>query len=184
LHLHNFHGASGARGRTKISTREVDGSFTYYAPGVIGVNISAWEKHGKEAMKRARACVLGADSAGQRGEFHGGKWFYVGRRPPALKHKKNSPALDPFVDIAATIGVAQAKNRRMFGVLFADPDSAASPATEDAPGAGPTPRTPPSDRTIPDSKRARVVPALAQQLPLTAALLATATQLSVSRRLI
>ena len=35
---------------TKISTREVDGSFTYYAPGVIGVDISAWDKHGKEAL--------------------------------------------------------------------------------------------------------------------------------------
>jgi hypothetical protein len=48
---------------TKISTREVDGSYTYYAPGVIGVDFSEWDKHGKRAMKRARACFLGTDDS-------------------------------------------------------------------------------------------------------------------------
>ena len=33
---------------TKISTREVDGSFTFYAPGVIGVDFSVWDKHGEK----------------------------------------------------------------------------------------------------------------------------------------
>jgi hypothetical protein len=48
---------------TKISTREVDGSFTYYAPGVIGIDILVWDKYGKAAMKQACVCVVGADSA-------------------------------------------------------------------------------------------------------------------------
>ena len=52
---------------TKISTSENDGSFTYYAPGVIGVDISAWGKHGKKAMKQASVCVVGADAANKNG---------------------------------------------------------------------------------------------------------------------
>ena len=33
---------------TKISSREVYESFTFYAPGVIGVDFSVWDKHGKK----------------------------------------------------------------------------------------------------------------------------------------
>ena len=54
---------------TKISTREVVGSFTYYAPGVIWVDISVWNKYGKKAMKQASARFLGTDSANYHGEF-------------------------------------------------------------------------------------------------------------------
>ena len=124
---------------------------------------------GKKALKRASACFLGTDCANYHGEFQGGKWFYVGRRPPALKRKKNSPESDSFVDIAATIEVELTTKRRQNGVLFADHGSA---ATEYAPGACPTTRAPPIDRTVPDSKRACAMPALEQQLPRAAALLA------------
>ena len=45
---------------TQISTREVDGSFTYNAPGVIGVETSAWDQYEKsDETSKCMCCRRG-----------------------------------------------------------------------------------------------------------------------------
>ena len=52
---------------TKLSSREVEGGVKYHAPDVIGVEISVWDQYGKNAMRQAGACFLGAETGSRHG---------------------------------------------------------------------------------------------------------------------
>ncbi|KAH8082504.1 hypothetical protein JL720_8531 [Aureococcus anophagefferens] len=159
-----------------------------YAPDAIGIEADTWKKHWSAVKQDPRFTRVGMGTMDSDGLFKGGTWFYWGNAPDNLLYTGEHAAHADWVDVAAMLmasGPPPAPNTRRAeaygkrhnkGVVTApmEPvDTAPAEPVEDSSSdeeedpevaAAMAPKTP--------KTRARyTAPPLAEQLPLTAALL-------------